>query len=342
MNKRLFMHALTDVAFKKHSIFWMLLFFISIFFAQTTTAHALSTLAIIQHTLAAMPRCSHYRVTGICFWLDCHYGICTTNTTLRVEHYLPDAVVSVYRETDSNPWEYAGIVDQLAYPVGNVQCEKMLGNSLGYGQLPANQKTDIDTHFKEVDVIGNPALLLLKRFSELFISSVARPFKPYYLSLADSYAWRSPMLEMALYPQFVLPGVHTIGSALNSWGNVYPRTGFILQSNDAKAAAVIAQRAVDIATQANSLHVYQPLAIDCGQACHIAETKENDAHIKWQMIYPLTETTCTVFGENDTNTLLPWKSEATQAGDGNYTWVLWRHYRGCIQGRGKYLGSVNL
>lgn len=319
-----------------------LLILFGILLTQSIPAHALSTFDIIQHTLAAMPNCAHYRVTGICFWLDCHDGICTTNTTLQVEHDLPDAVVTVYQKIDSNPWVYAGEVDKLAYPLGNTQLEKTLGTALGYGQLPANQKTDIDTHFKAVDVIGNPALTILHRFDDVLIASVAKPFKPYYVSLADSYAWRSPLLEMALYPQWVLPGIRTIGSAFNSWGNVYPRTGFILQSNDAKAAAVIAQRAADIVTHVDSLHIYQSLTHDCGQACQVEAIKENNVHTTWQMIYPHLETTCHVFGENDNNALLPWKSEVAPMGDGNYVWVLWRHYHGCIQGKGNYLGSVNL
>jgi integrating conjugative element protein (TIGR03756 family) len=204
----------------KWGILCGVVFLASVSFTPTVAAYELSTLSIIQNTLAATKNCLHYRVTGICFWLDCHYGICTTNTTLRVEHYLPDVVVSVYQKTNSNPWDYAKKLDELAYPLGNAQCEKMLGSSLGYGQAPASTQTDMDTHFKEVDVIGNPALLLLKRFNDIFISSVAKSFKPYYVSLVDSYAWRTPLIEMALYPQFVLPGVRTVGSAFNSWGNV--------------------------------------------------------------------------------------------------------------------------
>lgn len=319
-----------------------IVFLFALLFSNAVFADELSTIDITQRTLAATHNCLHYRVTGICFWLDCNHGVCTTNTTLRVEHYLPDVVVSVYQKTHHNPWRYAEGLDQLAYPVGNAQIKNLLGSSLGYGQMAANNETDIDTHFKEVDVIGNPALTVLARLNDIFITSIATPLKPYYVSLADSYAWRSPMMEMALYPHYALPGIRTIGSALNSWGNVYPRTGFILQSNDAKAAAVIAQRAADIVTHAHQSHVYQFLTNSCGTACDISETKENDVHTKWQMIYPLSETTCAVFGESDTNALLPWKSGAAQTGDGDYVWVLWRHYHGCIQGKGKYLGSVNL
>jgi integrating conjugative element protein (TIGR03756 family) len=328
--------------FQGQRILSSLLFVISLFLTHSAFAHALSTLDITQRTLAATKHCLHYRVTGICFWLDCEHGVCTTNTTLRVAHDLPDAVVSVYQKTHRNPWRYAEALNKLAYPIGNAQIENQLGHSLGYGQMSASNTTDMDTHFKEVDVIGNPALAVLARFNEIFITSIAKPFKPYYVSLADSNAWRSPLIEMALSPQYVLPGMRTVGSVLNSWGNVYPRTGFILQSNDAKAAAVIAQRAADIVTHTHQSHIYQSLSTSCGNACDISETQENDRYTQWQMIYPLPETTCAVFGESDTNTMLPWKFNAAQAGDGDYVWVLWRHYHGCIQGKGKYLGSVGL
>ncbi len=59
------------------------------------------------------------------------------------------------------------------------------------------------------------------------------------------------------------------------------------------------------------------------------------------MVYPDAENMCEPFGENDLKNLTPWHSNASQKGKGNYTWVLWRHYKGCIEGEGKYSGSIN-
>jgi hypothetical protein len=43
------------------------------------------------------------------------------------------------------------------------------------------------------------------------------------------------------------------------WGNVYPRSGFVSQTDDDKASAVVAQRVADIITRAGQPHVYQVL-----------------------------------------------------------------------------------
>ncbi len=40
------------------------------------------------------------------------------------------------------------------------------------------------------------------------------------------------------------------------WGNVYPRQGFLVQPDDFKAAAVMAQRAGDVITRNGQPHVY--------------------------------------------------------------------------------------
>lgn len=301
----------------------------------------LSTLEVIQHTLNACSSCLHYKIVGVCFWLVCDAGICSVETTPKVDHYLPDVVVSVFQKQNTNPWDYANtVIDTVAYQAGNMQVKSMMGVDIGHGNEETSADKNSDTHFKEVDAIGNPAISILNKFRSFLIPSVATPFVPYYVSLADSYAWRSPIIESLMYPHRLIPGVSIVGSLANNWGNVYPRTGFLLQTNDAKASAVISQRAADIATHTTQPHAYKSLSTICGEDCKVFETKENDENTQWQMIYPITEKTCKVFGENDLTNATPWGTEATQKGNGNYTWVLWRHYRGCIQGEGKYLGSV--
>lgn len=107
---------------------YLFCFFIAVFFIPTSKAESLSTVEIIQHTLAAAPHCLHYRVIGICFWLNCKHGVCTTETTLKIEQDLPDVVVSVYRKTNDNPWKYAKTLDHAAHPIGNAALKKMLGH----------------------------------------------------------------------------------------------------------------------------------------------------------------------------------------------------------------------
>ncbi|HAN6590639.1 TPA: replicative DNA helicase, partial [Escherichia coli] len=53
-----------------------------------------------------------------------------------------------------------------------------------------------------------------------------------------------PSLIMVDYPEALVPGKREIGSQAeeNLWGSVYPRSGFVMQTDDDKAAAVVAQR----------------------------------------------------------------------------------------------------
>ncbi len=303
----------------------------------------ISTSNIVQATTSALPNCLRYKVTGICFWLNCDGPYCSVNETLKVDHFLPDAVVSVYRKSDSNPWDYANkILDPVAQKAGEEQVQTIMGFKMGHGNETTASPQDQNAHFKESDVIGNPAIKLFQQLNHLFLPSQATPFMPYYLSMLDAYMWRSPLMEMLLYPLNIIPGVHIVGSLIDNWGSVYPRTGFLNQPADAKAAAVLAQRAIDIATKDYQPHVYKPLNSDsCGVHCEVAAAKENDPDIQWQMVYPKTENQCAMFGKNDLAQPRPWNSDAAQMGDGNYAWVLWRRYHGCIQGEGSYIGEMD-
>lgn len=92
----------------------------------------------------------------MCDGQDCHVA-----TTPKVEHYLPDAVVSVFRQTKSNPWDYANTVfDVPAQAAGDAQIKSTLGFHLGYGNQSESASEEQNNHFKEADVIGNPAITL--------------------------------------------------------------------------------------------------------------------------------------------------------------------------------------
>ena len=41
---------------------------------------------------------------GGCFWLRCSLFECSIETAVKVGHYTPDLVVSVYNELGGNPW----------------------------------------------------------------------------------------------------------------------------------------------------------------------------------------------------------------------------------------------
>lgn len=121
---------------------------------------------------------------------------------------------------------------------------------------------------------------------------------------------------------------------MNLWGNVYPRGGFLHQVDDHKAAAVVAQRAGDIVTRRNQIHVYQPLLASSRDGYWPAGAlMETDAATgKWQELTPTLSSSCAVF---------PHGNAKVQARQGDYAWALWRPYSRC-QRRGQiFLGSVD-
>ena len=300
----------------------------------------ISSVGIVENTLAGLSSCSHYQVKGVCFWLQCK-GICHVETTLNVQQYLPDAVAMVFSSPTDDPWDFASaVVDPSANTAGQAEMKSTTGFNLSDGASHDNASTDMNNRFHEVDIIGNPALLILNTLP-FMLTSIANPYEPYYSSLLDAYAWRFPALER-LYPGSLVPGLHEVGTlVLHDWGPVYPRNGYVNQPDDAKAAAVDALRASSIITSTAAPHVYNPLLNNCGKHCTSSSAVENNALTQYQLIYPVAEKQCVVFGGSDATSLQPWETAASMAGSNRYVWVMWRHYSGCIQDKGAtYLGEI--
>ncbi|OFL42950.1 conjugal transfer protein, partial [Achromobacter xylosoxidans] len=192
--------------------------------------------------------------------------------------------------------------------------------------------------FKNADVIGHPGGSVFSQFasaSGYACQGAGTAFMPYLLSTLDTLAWRYNVPEM-VYPEAVIPGMREIGgrTTLNLWGNVYPRGGFLHQTDDYKSGAVVAQRAGDVVTRRMQPHVYQPLLASSSDGYWPAGALvESDASTgKWQELTPTLSNSCAVFPHSNTR---------VQAQQGDYAWALWRPYA-CCQRRGQvFLGSVD-
>ena len=292
---------------------------------SAANAQALDTATIAAAT--ASTDCLDYRIAGMCFWLNCHLSGCSVRTSVKVRHYIPDAVVSSYSNTGRNPWAEVAV---LSPPNSSAE---------GGGSGTTHQANENNlAAFKNADVIGHPGSALFNQLLSSFGYSCAGsgiPFVPYLLSTLDTPGWRYNIPEVA-YPESLIPGRREVGArqTLNLWGNVYPRGGFLHQPDDHKAAAVVAQRAGDIATRRGQLHVYQPLIANASNGYWPAgELIEGDeASGKWQPLAPTHASSCMVF---------PHGNSRTQAIDGGYAWALWRPYS-CCANRGQFfLGSVD-
>ena len=297
----------------------------SLLLSGSLSAFALDTSTIVSST--ASTDCLDYRVVGVCFWLFCTYGGCSVRTSVKVRHYVPDAVVSSYANTGENPWED---MRDMSQPSGEAQ-------DGGDGTTNQSHENNL-AKFKNADVIGHPGGFVFSQFASGFgysCEGAGTAFFPYLLSTLDTLAWRANLPE-SLYPEALTPVIREIGarSTANLWGNVYPRGGFLHQADDYKAAAVVAQRAGDVVTRRWQIHVYWPLLAEAKDGYWPAgELIESDASSgKWQELTPTASETCAVFPHSDTQ---------VQAQQGDYAWSLWRPYSCCERKGQVFLGSTD-
>ncbi|PBJ10770.1 TIGR03756 family integrating conjugative element protein [Pseudomonas sp. ACN5] len=284
---------------------------------------ALDTGSITSSVLS--PNCLAYRVVGICFWLFCTPFGCTVKTSHKVRHFIPELVVSSYTTTGNNPWSEMAA---LSSPIG--------GAEGGGNLITPNTRRNNLPRFKNVDGIGHPggwAATQLASQSGYACASGATAFMPYYQSTLDSLAWRRGIPE-SVYPESLMPGIREIGSQVsgNMWGNIYPRQGYLVQPDDFKAAAVMAQRAGDVMTRNGQPHVYVPLTPAKRDGYWPpGPIIENDASThKWQLLYPQAQPTCAIFPSNP-----------VQSADGGYAWSLWRPYSCCNREGQTFLFSID-
>lgn len=285
----------------------------------------------------------NWRITGVCIWF--HGGLFPyISQTWEVNEYLPDTMITVFNRVGENPLLYTNsVLDPILKKVGDQIATSTIGIVPVAGGDNASSHNDGTMAFKEVDVIGNPMAALISRvFSGMMIPSTAQPFEPYYSSLLDSVEWRDPKVDMLV--ALKNPGLFgfTIG-LLDEWGALYPRNGYVVQPGDYKAAAVIALRGSDIATISGVGHVFNPLPTgSCGQNCTISPSSDmsiNDFdQAKYQEIYPVESNTASQrFGVEDPIHSGTYGQDEYEKGDGDYVWVMWRHYSGCIQDGGSLI-----
>jgi integrating conjugative element protein (TIGR03756 family) len=295
---------------------------------------SINSATIIVDTVKALPNCLHYQIPlHFCVWIS-KWG--EINTTPIVSHYLPDLVISVFNKPHDNPWiEINKILDSAGQPIQQGIVKGITGFSAGSGSHSFQDQHEQGVVFKESDVIGNPALAVIPAHG--LLPSAATPWWPYFQSMSDSFLWRG--LPPAALPEEAmalgLNVVHHVGTGLTNYGGIYPHEGKVISENDVKASFVIAQRAGDLVTSQKEFgHVYKYLSDSCGKHCSAAPIQENSKETYFQMIYPVTQNDCHILGDNESY------SPAMINNQGAYVWVVWRHYTGCADGDGEYIGRT--
>ncbi len=308
-------------------------------------AGTITTPEIVAKTTAAAFSCMRWMPIGTCFWLRCSLFGCSVRTSLKVGHYNPDLVISSYNELGGNPWAEIRATLGLAQKTA---ANGLLGSLLPVPIDSAGNRTEGTSGnrdhknmiFRETDAIGHPLSSLSGIVSGvgLLCQTETTSFVPYFQSGLDALSWRQEVPEI-FYPPSFIPGLRELGTwPLQTWGGVYPRTGWTTQAEEPKAAAMNAQRAGDIVTRIGQPHVYVPVTPSSSSSQKVwspGPLMEKDRRTgTWQMMVPRTETSCDVFGTNDLATLTGWGGGRVDS-EGDYVWNLWRPYK-CCQRRGQW------
>lgn len=319
-------------------------------FASVAPAREITTSEIASQTTAAALACGRWQPVGTCFFLVCSPFGCSVRTSLKVGHYNPDLVVSAYRKAGENPWaDTRSTLGASAKSLGQSIVRDLTGHDIGEGDRSegTSSKDHQNLRFKEADAIGHPVGWLGSILSStgVFCPSETTLFFPYLQSTLDVLAWRTEIPE-SLFPESFIPGLREIGTfPFNTWSGTYPRSGFVVQAEDPKAGAVVAQRAGDIVTRSAQPHVYVPTSSSGSSATNMqmwwpGPLIEKDRTTGWwQMHVPVASTSCEVFGSNDTLSVASWANDKVDK-DGDYVWTLWRPYK-CCERRGAFLFSID-
>lgn len=260
---------------------------------------ATNTSEIASAATAGAPDCVDFCWIGICVSIVCTPLGCTLDYSAWVSHHSPDYVVSSYKEPGENTWsEMRSVLQSSAKSAANSIVGFDQVEATGGPNYVARQRREAERgagqersfsnlHFKEATVIGSPTVLATNAIPYT-CPSTALPFLPYFQSEYDAFEWRWGLLEK-LYPSSWIPGLREISQRpLTTWGGVHPRMGFVKSEHPARAAAVAAQRAIDIVTRIYQPHVYYP-------TFETFTSDEKEDH--WQMVSPQMDSMCYAFGE---------------------------------------------
>jgi len=316
------------------------LFFSSILYAEESIKppNPISSFGIATKVIGKVFSNSHYKVIGSCTWAVGKLPPKLVPVP-AVEQFIPDLIVTVANRPETNPWiEAKALFENPASQALYQQTYKLAtGSALGFGndagQINAMHIDDERTRI--VDVIGSPAGLY--RFPYLSHKPETRFGFPYYISEADAVSDRTEIAEiayMATHPQLLFN--HDIGGQGHIWGHEVPRLMRVTQPSRYRASVVAAMHAADIVTNKNSLHVTQSTSNACGQNCVVSNVifDPKRERVIWQEVYPKNRNI-----KLDDSTDMGIEDE--KAGNGNYVFVVWRKYRGCIAHEGKLIRSLS-
>ena len=297
----------------------------------------ISSFTIATRVLGKLFTNSHYKIIGSCTWVVGSFPPKLV-PIIAVEQYLPDLIVTVSNAPETNAWIEANAIfeNSASRTIYQKTYQLATGFNLGFG----DGSGQVDSlHMDEertrvVDVIGSPAGFY--HFPWLSHKAETKFGTPYYLSEADAVTDRTEIAEityMATHPLLLVN--HDIGST-HIWGHEIPRLMRVTQPSRFRSSVVAALHAADIVTNKNSLHVTHSTSNSCGKNCVVSNVIYDPNHDKmiWQEVYPNNRN----INPGDAADL---GVDDDKSGNGNYVFVIWRKYRGCIPHKGKFISALS-
>lgn len=296
----------------------------------------ITSAGIAKKVLSKLTKNLHYKVIGVCVWQD---GWSPPTTTPELEHFFPDLVVSSYLRPYTNPWYEINKLfeNETLTQLQEAIYQTVVGLAPTYGDSSSLSGAGLHQKRLLVDVIGSPHNLLALPFVTL--KPETTPFMPYYLALSDLAISRLQVVEILLSlrllphaSQFV--SGFPIGTVFNAWGYEMPRHFITYTTSKFRGALVAAMQGADLVTNVNSGHVVRSTTNSCGKNCVVSNVVFDPSNktILWQEVFPSNRMITPGLNGHE-------KQETAEdvKGRGNYVFVVWRKYRGCVQGKGKLI-----
>ena len=194
--------------------------------AATTTAE------IFTNTAKGLPQCLNYKVTGACFWLKCVLFKCSVKSSIKISHFIPDAVVSVYHDPKRHPWtDYGQAVSTAASGLGQAIIGMPIDSA---GTRFRDDRTARNHLFRDADAIGHPLSTITSMLSGGSTSTDG----------PSSVAVPTPA-EMMTFPS-------TIGSIMAEWASAPAKVGSTVVNN-AKSMADLSNTASKVTSVIGSM-----------------------------------------------------------------------------------------
>jgi hypothetical protein len=130
--------------------------FMTALMAIASPSHAsMNTADMLVNSVKGVKGCLDFKIRGVCTWLKCSLSGCKIRTSFRVQHYVPEVVISTFHDPVRHPWgDYGRLVSTTVSGMGSTILSIPI-DSAGSPTPVINS-----AQYRDADAIGNPVAML--------------------------------------------------------------------------------------------------------------------------------------------------------------------------------------